>query len=219
MTRSVSSLCLSLCLAIAACNKAAKQAPGPALLTPNPTELAAPAPDSFTVRFETSKGAFTAQFFRAWAPLGVDRFHYLAKNGYYDGVVFFRVLPNFVVQFGIHGDPKVSEAWRGRSIQDDKVVQSNQQGFITYAMGGPNTRTTQIFINKRDNGRLDSLGFAPIGKITDGMHIVEQIYGGYGEGGPRGGGPDQEAIRLQGNAYLNRMFPRLDSIVTARIVK
>jgi peptidyl-prolyl cis-trans isomerase A (cyclophilin A) len=220
MIRPLSVSSLFLVLAVAACNnKTTQQAPGPALLTPSPTELAAAAPDSFKVQFVTSKGSFTAQFFRAWAPLGVDRFHYLAKNNYYDGIVFFRVLPNFVVQFGIHGDPKVSEAWRSRSILDDKVLQSNQQGFITYAMGGPNTRTTQIFINKRDNSRLDAMGFAPIGKIIDGMHVVEQIYAGYGEGGRGGGGPDQEAIRLQGNAYLNRMFPMLDSIVTARIVK
>jgi len=216
MRRSLA-LALGLTLVVAACQKR-QPTTSTALLTPSPAELAASAPDSFKVLFQTSKGAFTVQAFRAWAPVGVDRFHYLTKNNYYDGVRFFRVLPNFVVQFGIHGDPKISDAWRSRSIPDDKVMQSNQAGFVTYAMGGPNTRTTQLFINKRDNGRLDSLGFAPIGKVIDGMHVVEQLYGGYGEGG-RGGGPDQEAIRLQGNGYLDRMFPRLDSIVTARVIK
>jgi peptidyl-prolyl cis-trans isomerase A (cyclophilin A) len=188
-------------------------------MNPTPAELAQPAPDSFTVLFETSKGHFTVQAFRAWAPAGVDRFYFLANNGYYDGNRFFRVLPNFVVQFGIHGNPKISAAWEGRTIQDDKVTQSNQAGFVTYAMGGPNTRTTQLFISKRDNARLDSLGFPPIGKVIDGMHVVEQLYGGYGEGAPRGGGPDQGKIRTLGNGYLDRLFPRLDSIVKARVVK
>lgn len=189
------------------------------LLNPSPADLAQPAPDSFKVLFQTSKGRFTVQAFRAWAPMGVDRFYFLAKNEYYDGVRFFRVLPNFVVQFGIHGDPKISKAWRARTIQDDPVKQSNQAGFVTYAMGGPNSRTTQVFVNKRDNGRLDSIGFAPIGKVIEGMHVVEQLYGGYGEGPPRGGGPNQETMRTQGNGYLDRQFPRLDSIVKARIVK
>lgn len=189
------------------------------LLNPNPADLAQPAPDSFKVLFETSKGHFTVQAYRAWAPSGVDRFYFLAKNEYYDGNRFFRVLPNFVVQFGINGDPKISEAWEKRTIQDDPVKQSNQAGVVTYAMGGPNTRTTQLFISKRDNGRLDSLGFAPIGKVTDGMHVVEQLYAGYGEGPPRGGGPDQGKIRMQGNGYLDSQFPRLDSIVKARVVK
>jgi len=189
------------------------------LINPSPAELSQPAPDSFTVLFETSKGRFTVQAHRAWAPLGVDRFYFLTKNEYWDGVRFFRVLPNFVVQFGIHGDPKISEAWKGRTIADEPVKQSNQAGFLTYAMGGPNTRTTQIFINKRDNSRLDSIGFAPIGKVIDGMHVVEQLYAGYGEGSPRGGGPDQERMRLQGNSYLERQYPKLDSIVKARIVK
>ena len=209
-------LALGLILVLAVCQPRPEST---SLLNPSPAELAQAAPDSFTVLFETSKGRFTVQAHRAWAPLGVDRLYFLTKNGYWDGVRFFRVLPNFVVQFGIHGDPKISDAWKGRTIADEPVKQSNQAGFLTYAMGGPNTRTTQIFINKRDNSRLDSLGFAPIGKVIDGMHVVEQLYGGYGEGSPRGGGPDQERIRLQGNSYLERQFPRLDSIVKARIVK
>ena len=200
---------------VAACNRT--QTPPAALLNPSPADLAQPAPDSFKVVFETSKGSFTVQVFRAWAPLGADRFHYLVSNHFYDGARFFRTLPNFVVQFGLNGNPEVSRAWETRTIQYDPVKQSNQAGYLTYAMGGPNTRTTQIFINKVDNSRLDAMGFAPFAKIIDGMQVVEQFYGGYGDGGR--GGPDQGLIRTQGNAYLDRMFPMLDSVVTARVVK
>lgn len=202
-------------LALAACNNS--QSRSASLLNPSPAELAAPAPDSFKVLFETSKGHFTAQAYRAWAPLGTDRFYFLVNNHFYDGARFFRTLPNFVVQFGLNGDPNVSKAWETRTIKDDSVKQSNQAGLITYAMGGPNSRTTQIFINKVDNSRLDAMGFAPFAKIIDGMHVVEQFYGGYGDGGR--GGPDQRQIRDQGNGYLERQFPKLDSIVKARIVK
>ena len=202
-------------LAVAACNNS--QTRSAALINPAPSELAKPAPDSFKVRFETSKGHFTVQAYRAWAPLGVDRFYFLVNNSFYDGARFFRTLPNFVVQFGLNGDPAVSAAWRTRTIQDDPVKQSNQAGYITYAMGGPNTRTTQIFINKVDNSRLDAMGFAPFARIIDGMHVVEQFYGGYGDGGR--GGPDQRLIGEQGNGYLDRQFPKLDSIVKARIIK
>lgn len=201
--------------AIAACNNS--QPRTASLINPSPAELAKPAPDSFKVRFETSKGHFTVQAYRAWAPRGVDRFHYLVSNNFYDGARFFRALPNFVVQFGLNGNPAVSKAWDTLRILDDSVKQSNQAGYVTYAMGGPNTRTTQIFINKVDNSRLDAMGFAPFAKIIDGMHVVEQFYGGYGDGGR--GGPDQRLIREQGNPYLDRQFPKLDSIVRARIVK
>lgn len=203
-------------IAIAACQQRAPQ-PSP-LLSPSPEELAKPAPDSFDVVFETSKGRFTVRAVRAWAPVGVDRFWFLARNGYYDDNKFFRVLPGFVVQFGIHGDPAVNAVWRDRDMPDDSVRQSNQPGYVTYAMGGPNTRTTQLFINTRDNRRLDAMGFAPIGRVIEGLSVVEQLYSGYGEGAPRGGGPDQGQIQEQGNVYLERFFPALDSINRARVV-
>jgi peptidyl-prolyl cis-trans isomerase A (cyclophilin A) len=189
------------------------------LLDPDPAELTRRAPDSFKVRFETSRGPFVVQVTRAWAPNGVDRFHYLVRNEFYDGVRFFRVVPGFVAQFGIHGNPAISEAWRDRRIPDDSVKQSNQTGFITFASSGPNSRTTQLFINKRDNRRLDAMGFAPIGLIVEGQVVADSLYEGYGEGPPRGGGPEQSLIGSQGNAYLERAFPRLDSIVRARIIK
>lgn len=209
-------LAASLAAALAACQPRASSSS--ALLSPDTAALARPAPDSFTVRFETSKGHFTVQAVRAWAPLGVDRFYFLASNEFYDGARFFRVLPNFVVQFGINGDPRVNEAWETRRFADDPVTLSNQAGFLSFATSGPNSRTTQIFINKRDNSRLDSLGFSPFAKVVDGMHVVEQLYAGYGEGPPRGGGPDQSEMRRQGNRYLERQFPRLDSIVRARVI-
>lgn len=177
------------------------------------------APDTFIVAFQTSKGTFEVQSVRAWAPLGVDRFHHLVRIGYYDGTRFFRVVPNFVVQFGIHGDSAVNAAWRNRRFADDSVRASNQEGYLTYAMAGPNTRTTQLFINLRDNRRLDTLGFAPIGRVVSGMDVVRQLHAGYGDGPPRGAGPSQDSIARAGNAYLARAYPQLDSIVRARLIK
>lgn len=199
----------------AACSKPAANG----LRSPTAEALAQPAPDSFTVAFETTKGRFLVRAVRAWAPLGVDRFHYLASNQYYVGTRFFRNLPNFMAQFGIHGEPEVNDAWRDRTIPDDSVRQSNQRGFVSFAMGGPNTRTTQLFINKRDNRRLDAMGFAPIGQVTEGMDVVDSLYTGYGEGPPMGGGPDQGRIEREGNRYLARMYPQLDSIVSTRVLK
>ena len=177
------------------------------------------APDTFRVSFETSKGRFVVEAVRAWAPVGVDRFHHLVSLGYYDGTKFFRVLPGFVAQFGMHGDPAVNAAWRERTLPDDSVRTSNAMGTVTFAMGGPQSRTTQLFINTRDNARLDAMGFAPIGRVVDGMHVVTSLYAGYGEGPPNGGGPSQELIGEQGNKYLNRSFPALDSIIRARIAR
>lgn len=195
-----------------------KSAPSP-LLDPNPDSLAQQAPDSFRVEFTTSKGPFVMQVVRSWAPLGVDRFYYLATHQYYDGVRFFRNLPEFMAQFGIHGDPAVNDVWFDRAIPDDSVRQSNLRGYVSYAMGGPNTRSTQLFINKRDNQQLDQMGFAPIGRVVEGMQVVDSLYEGYGEGPPGGFGPDQGRINAQGNRYLESFFPRLDSIVTTRVVR
>ena len=178
---------------------------------------AGPAPEVFRVRFETTRGPFVIEARRAWAPVGVDRFYQLARLGYYDGVRFFRVVDGFVVQFGIHGDPRVSALWRGRRIADDSVRQSNRRGLVTFAMSGPNTRTTQLFINYVDNARLDAQGFAPIGEVVDGMDVVDNFWRSYGEGAPRGKGPVQGRIFTEGEAYLVREFPRLERVLTARV--
>jgi peptidyl-prolyl cis-trans isomerase A (cyclophilin A) len=175
-------------------------------------ETSANAPASYRAEFETSKGSFTIEVTRAWAPLGADRFYNLIKNGFYDGARFFRVLPGFVVQFGIPADPGVARKWRTARIADDAVTQHNVAGSVTFATAGPNTRTTQVFINLGDNGNLDGMGFAPFGRVTEGMDIVGKLYSAYGEGAPHGRGPDQGRIQGEGNAYLERDFPKLDYI-------
>jgi peptidyl-prolyl cis-trans isomerase A (cyclophilin A) len=177
------------------------------------------APAQFRARFETTKGAFVIEVTRAWAPRGADRFYNLVRAGYYDDVAFFRVIANFMVQFGIHGDPAVNQVWREARIPDDPVSQSNKRGMVTYAMAGPDTRTTQLFINFRDNAGLDGQGFSPFGRVVEGMTVVDALYSGYGEGAPRGTGPDQGRAQMEGNAYLKNSFPRMDFVKTARIVK
>jgi peptidyl-prolyl cis-trans isomerase A (cyclophilin A) len=184
-----------------------------------PAKLDVTAPDTFVVDFDTSKGAFAIEVHRAWAPKGADRFYNLASNGYYDGVRFFRVISGFMAQFGINGDPAVSAAWKEAPIDDDEVTQSNTRGMVTFAMRGPDTRTTQLFINYADNTRLDRMGFAPFGKVIEGMDVVDALYAEYGEGAPRGRGPDQERMQKEGNAYLEAEFPKLDWIKTAKVRK
>jgi peptidyl-prolyl cis-trans isomerase A (cyclophilin A) len=176
-----------------------------------------PAPASYKVKFDTSKGVFVLQVTRAWAPKGADRFYNLVKSGFYDNVRFFRVISGFMVQFGINGDPATMSKWREAQIQDDPVTQSNKRGFITFAMAGPNTRTSQVFINFADNGRLDQSGFAPFGQVISGMNVVDALNAEYGEGAPRGRGPDQGRLQREGNAYLARDFPRMDFVKKATI--
>jgi peptidyl-prolyl cis-trans isomerase A (cyclophilin A) len=185
----------------------------------NPADpgFAQQAPDSFRARFATTKGDFVIVVHRAWAPHGADRFYNLVRAGFYDGVRFFRVLPGFMAQFGIHGDTAVTAAWRERRIPDDQMRRSNQRGLVTFATAGPGTRTTQIFINYRDNSRLDGMGFTPFGEVVEGMTVVDSLYGGYGEGAPNGRGPDQMRLNIEGEKYLARQFPKLDKIKTATV--
>ncbi len=188
----------------------------PALL--QPALLRAKAPAEYEVKFVTTAGDFTVKVTRAWAPNGADRFYNLVLHHFYDGASFFRVLPGFMAQFGLSAYPEVSKAWEQANIKDDPIVQSNHRGFITFAMAGPNTRTTQVFINFGNNERLDRDGFAAFGMVTDGMEVVDKLYGGYGEGAPDGHGPDQSRIGNRGHVYLEQSFPKLDSIKTATIV-
>jgi len=185
----------------------------------NPASFTEKAPDTFKAKFDTSKGAFVIEVHRSWAPLGADRFYNLVKNGFYDDCRFFRVLDDFMAQVGINGNPAIQSAWRDARIQDDAVKQSNKRGFVTFATGGPNTRTTQFFINFKDNSSLDRSGFTPFGEVTSGMDVVDKLYSGYGEGAPRGKGPEQGKIQMEGNAYLNKDFPKLDYIKKATIEK
>jgi cyclophilin family peptidyl-prolyl cis-trans isomerase len=184
-----------------------------------PAELNEQAPATFRANLGTSKGAIVITVHREWAPVGADRFYNLVKNGFYDDVRFFRVIPGFMAQFGIHGNPAVAAAWRPAQIKDDPVKQTNKRGYVTFATAGPNTRTTQLFINFGDNAGLDKQGFAPFGEVTAGMDVVDKIYSGYGEGAPRGKGPDQGRTQSEGNAYLTKEFPRLDYIKSATIGK
>ncbi|HSL24126.1 MAG TPA: peptidylprolyl isomerase [Vicinamibacterales bacterium] len=186
----------------------------------NPSALKETAPATYKVRFDTSVGPFVVQVNRDWAPHGADRFYNLVKNGFYDECRFFRVISGFMVQFGISGDPAVMAALRSAQIPRDPVKQSNKRGYITYAMGAsPDTRTTQVFINFADNSNLDSMGFAPFGQVVSGMDVVDKIHSGYGEGRPRGNGPEQGRLQMEGNAYLAKEFPKLDYIKAATIEK
>lgn len=170
------------------------------------------------MRFETSEGPFVVEVHRAWAPLGADRFYNLVKAGFYDDTRVYRVVEGFVAQFGLNGDPYVNQAWKTAYIVDDPVVESNVRGRITFAKGGLHTRTTEVFINLRDNRRLDENRFAAFGEVVEGMDVVDRFYAGYGDGPPRGDGPYQAMVEARGNAYLDAEFPLLTRIVSARIL-
>jgi cyclophilin family peptidyl-prolyl cis-trans isomerase len=204
---------LTLAFALFAAAPAAAQSPN----LSNPAALTAPAPTTYRAKFDTSKGVFVIQVTRAWAPQGADRFYNLVKNGFYDNVRFFRVISGFMVQFGINGDPALMAHWREARIGDDRVTQSNKRGMITFATSGPDSRTTQVFINFGDNSNLDGMGFAPFGRVVSGMNVVDALYAGYGEGAPRGRGPDQGRLQIEGNAYLAKNYPRMDYVKKASI--
>ena len=178
----------------------------------NPSALTEQAPATFSAAFDTSKGRFVLEVHREWAPRGADRFYNLVKSGFFNDVRFFRVIGGQLAQFGMHGDPAVQEAWREASIEDDPVRHGNTRGSVSFATRGPNTRTTQLFINLRDNSAYDRLGFAPFAEVVSGMEVVDRLYAGYEEG------PEQPLIDEQGNAYLTREFPNLDYIQKAAIV-
>src|SRR2546428_4280547 len=195
---------------ISACEKPAPKAAGAAdFHNPADPGFAQQAPDSFRARFSSTKGDFVIVVHRAWAPHGADRFYNLVRSGFYDGVRFFRVIPGFMAQFGIHGDTGVTTAWRVRTIPDDPVRHNNLRGMVTYATAGPGTRTTQIFINYRDNIRLDESGFAPFGQVVEGMEVVDALYGGYGEGAPQRGGAGQVLGAVHSGKDIAPPFPQL----------
>ena len=207
-------LAVLLCLLFTACSPAPENKPAAAPAKPAHRDHA---PETFRVNLDTSKGPVVLEIERAWAPHGADRFYELVTNGYYDGDRFYRVVPRFVVQFGIPGDPRVSQLWSSLRIPDDPVKQKNRKGTLTFASSGPGARTTQVFVNMRDNLSLDRQGFAPIGRVAEGLDVLERLYGGYGDMPPRGSGPDGVEIERQGNAYLESHFPRLDYINKATI--
>jgi len=209
-------------LLLGACESAKKEQPAappsPSSLN-NPSSLNAQAPDVYWAKFDTTKGTFVIKVTRDWAPIGADRFYNLVKNGFFNDARFFRVIPGFIVQFGISADPNVSAVWHDADIQDDPVKQSNAAGTVTFATAGPNTRTTQVFINLKNNQSLDSQGFAPFGTVTEGMDVAQSFYSGYGEGAPMGNGPDQQLLQSQGETYLAANFPKLDKIKSATVLQ
>ena len=204
-----------LLVLLAALLMGAAKGPDPRLL--EPAALTDVAPAEYTVRLKTTEGVILLDVTRAWAPLGADRFYNLVQNGFYDDVAFFRVIANFVAQVGLTGDPAVNAAWKEATFPDDPATQSNLEGTVVFATAGPGTRTTQVFINLKDNERLDDMGFAPFGKVRD-MKAARKLWVGYGEGAPEGKGPDQVKLGDEGEPYLSG-FPKLDRIVKATVVR
>jgi peptidyl-prolyl cis-trans isomerase A (cyclophilin A) len=184
----------------------------------DPAKLTAKSPETFKALFDTTKGKFTIEVTRSLAPNGADRFYNLVRSGYFKDIAFFRVVPGFMCQFGVHGDPGVSAKWREAVIADDPVKGSNTRGTITFATAGPNTRTTQLFINFGDNVGLDGQGFSSFGKVAEGMSVVDKLNGEYGDGPPWGKGPHQGRLQSEGNAFLKKDFPNLDYIKSATLV-
>lgn len=205
-----SPVAFTIVLALVGAGAASQGRPSrPSLL--NPATVAEQAPPVFRARFENTRDTFVIEVHRDWAPKGADRFYSLVKSGFYDGCYFFRVLPYFMVQFGISGDPRVQAAWRTATIADDPVKVGNKSGTVVFAMTGPDTRTTQVFINYRDNLLLDAQGFAPFGTVIQGMRAVGELESRYGDR------PSQRRIEQEGNAYLTREFPGLSMVTHATI--
>jgi peptidyl-prolyl cis-trans isomerase A (cyclophilin A) len=217
----------SLFTSIVLCSSLLAQAPAPASKsaasktgTPvakpslmNPASLRAKAPEVFKAQFTTTKGDFAIEVHRDWAPIGADRFYNLVKNGFFTNAAFFRVIPGFMVQFGLNANPAVSKAWENANLKDDPVTQSNKRGMVTFAKTSqPNSRSTQLYINYGDNAALDPQGFAPFGTVTEGMEVVDMIYSAYRER------PDQGRITEEGDAYLVKNFPMIDKIKMAKIL-
>lgn len=213
-------------LGLSACQMGVSKDPGPltadertVLLNAKHPAINQKAPEKFKVEFKTSGGDFIVDVTREWAPLGADRFYNLVKNRYYDECRFFRCLKNYNAQFGIHGDPEVSKVWSNALIKDDPLKISNARSYVIFALGGPNTRSNQISIHRTNCFHHDKqAGFSPFGKVIKGMDIVDNLYSDYGEGGPTGNGPPQHMIQKKGNAYLKKEFPKLDYIISARVI-
>jgi peptidyl-prolyl cis-trans isomerase A (cyclophilin A) len=210
-----------MCGAAFAQDKAAPKAAASKADLMNPAAFTAKAPETFKAKFTTTKGDFTVQVTRAWAPLGADRFYNLVRSGFFVDCAFFRVLREprpFMAQFGINPKPAVAKAWESARLRDDPKKESNTRGRVTFATAGPNTRTTQLFVNYGDNTFLDGQGFSPFGEVVEGMDVVDKFYSGYGEGAPQGRGPEQGRLQSEGKPYLDRYFPQLDRIISASIV-
>lgn len=220
MRVSLRTICAVVLFPLTACSTLGRTESAAAILM-NPAHpgMNAAAPASYQIRFETTKGPIVMEVTREWAPRGADRLYNLARRGFYDGAAFYRVVPGFVVQFGLPADPALGAVWRDLPIEDDPVRESNRRGYVSYATSGPDSRTVQLFINLADNSPLDLQGFAPVGRIVEGMEVVDSLYAGYGDGGLFSAGPDQTRLALEGSAYLEQAFPLLDRIISARVLE
>ena len=206
---------LSLILIIGCSDKPPKE-----LYEPNDEALTAPSPEIYKINFQTNEGNIIVEVHRDWSPNGADRLYHLVNYHFYDGIRFFRVVKGFMAQFGYHGDPKIGNVWRVKNFPDDSVVESNLRGYVSFAKSSmPNSRSTNLFINYKNNSFLDNSGFSPFGKVIEGMDVVDKLYGGYGDAPPTGSGPSQQKIQEEGNTYLTKNFPELDYIKKARIVE
>ncbi len=210
---------LVLACSLAACSGGGREDSPREAINPlyTPKRLTDTAPPTFRARFETSVGDFVIEVHRDWAPLGADRFFNLVKNGFYDDTRIYRVIDGFMAQFGMNGDPHVNMAWKNEVLVDDPVVRPNGRGRVAFAKGGPHSRTTEVFVSLRDNASLDERGFAPFGEVVEGMDVVDRFYSGYGDGPPRGEGPYQAQVQVQGNPYLDASFPELTRIERATV--
>jgi peptidyl-prolyl cis-trans isomerase A (cyclophilin A) len=175
------------------------------------------APEEYKVLMETSAGNVVIAVHRAWAPIGADRFYNLVKIGYYNDTRIYRVVTDFMAQWGFNGEPRVNAVWRNAPIADDPVTQTNRRGTVTFATSGPNARTTQVFINYGNNDFLDESGFSPFGEVVEGLDVALKFHAGYGDGPPQGQGPNQQQIFSEGNAYLDASFPELTKIIKMSI--
>jgi peptidyl-prolyl cis-trans isomerase A (cyclophilin A) len=213
-TLSIFAAFLCLMLIVGCADKPPKE-----LAEPNDEALKAPSPDIYKIKFETNEGDIILEVHREWSPNGADRLYHLVNYHFFDGVRFFRVVKRFMAQFGYHGDPKIGNVWKEKTFPDDPVQESNLRGYLTFAKSAaPNSRSTNLFINYKDNSFLDNQGFSPLGKVIQGMEVVDKLYGGYGDAAPRGKGPSQAKIMQEGNAYLNKDFPEMDYIKKARVI-
>lgn len=211
--------CIIAATGVTGCGEAPERGPAEAQVPLlRPAQFTETAPPRFVVRFETTAGDFAVDVHREWAPIGADRFYNLVKGGYYDDTRIYRVVPGFMAQFGIHGDPFVHRAWARSLLRDDPVVESNLRGRVTFARAGPNSRTAEVFISTVDNSRLDGDGFAPFGEVVEGMEVVDAFHADYGDGPPRGDGPYAAMAQARGNEYLDEEYPELTRIVRATLV-
>lgn len=209
-------MCAGLALLLAGCGG---EAPVEKKAAPVKARTDGPMPDVWQALFDTSKGSYVIEVHKDWAPKGAERFWKLVQMGFFNNTRFFRVRPGFIAQLGLSGDPQTNSLLNASVVDDDPVKQKNEKGTIAFAQSGPRSRRTQMFVNLKNNAVLDKEGFAPFGRVTQGMDVFDKLYSGYGEWEPPGRGPNATRILTQGNDYLDTHFPKLDKILRVKVVR